>query len=57
MMGHLPATEKKLQEIAHEQDKDPLCKLAKEYCSSECPQLKGPIEAFAKVKEELCVAK
>ena len=60
VMDHLPATEKKLQEIAREQDKDPLCKLAKEYCSSEWPgksHLKGPIKAFAKVKEELCVAK
>ena len=35
-MDHLPASEK-FQEIAREQDKDPLCKLAKEYCSSKWP--------------------
>ena len=57
---HLPATEKKLGEIAREQDNDPFCKQVKEYCPSKWPSKanrRDPIKAFAKVKEELSVAK
>ena len=32
IVEHLPASEKKLEEIAREQDNDPICKQVKEYC-------------------------
>jgi len=59
IVQHLPATEKKLEEIKQEQDKDPICKQVKEYCYTKWPSkshLKGTIKAFEKVKEELSIA-
>lgn len=56
----VPATVERLQEIAYEQDKDAVCKQVKEYCLGVWPHkshVKGPVKAFAKVKQELSVNK
>lgn len=52
------ATAERLEEITRAQDKDAVCKQVKEYCQGIWPDkshLKGPMKAFAKVKQELSV--
>ena len=57
MVNSTPASQTKLEEIKSEQDRDEVCKQVKEFCQTKWPKknIKGPLNAFFKVKSELSV--
>ena len=57
VVNSTPASQAKLEEIKSEQDRDEVCKQVKEFCQTKWPKknIKGPLNAFLKVKSELSV--
>ena len=58
IVRNVPATEKRLQDIQSEQDKDATCRQLKQFCRYGWPNksdMKGPLKLYAQVMDELSV--